>query len=424
MANPLDSLLTNLEKADGGIAMTAQEFAEAQFGIPLKHYCLQYVLGSTGLRYGAFYLAAGKPKSCKSPFVFDILKSCCQDGGISYLYELEGKASPTLIKSMFSDTPELITSARSPFKLIKGLTLDKAQEHLVKNVIKTFKKANIYSIPLCIDWDSISGAGMTDVVEKIEKDGSVAKGFYDKPHVMKYLSENWSALVGNLPIVFVGVLQEKEGAAEGVGPMARPKASYGGGSSQLFKAGTLLSFAFRNMPSGTGKIVTIKTAMNGFADARKIEAKFVWDQFGNLETESQGHKWCWAEASAQCLANPVVVGQLRDIIDVKMNDQGLVTCTQLDVTKVTPTEFEESLFSEEHADVLENLYRYHKIEKIKTPSEYAEFVEGLDNKEKAFKEANKAAAKEEREAMKKAEEEKEAAKKARKEAKALKKVVE
>ena len=70
MKKGLGNLLDALSKADGGVSMSITEFKEAQYGIPLKHYCLQYLFGSTGLRYGGFYLLAGKPKSCKSPFAF------------------------------------------------------------------------------------------------------------------------------------------------------------------------------------------------------------------------------------------------------------------------------------------------------------------------------------------------------------------
>ena len=277
MNKGLGSLLDSLQAADGGMSMCIKEFKDAQFGLPLKHYCLQYLFGSTGLRYGGFYMLAGKPKSCKSPFAFFLAHVCCEYDGVAFVYELEGKASPTLLTSMFSDNPEWM-EASGPFRLVKGLTLDGAEKHLTKTVIKTFEKLKAYDTPLLIDWDSISGAAMSDVVSKIQQDGTVGKGYFEKAHVMKHLSENWSVLIDKLPVVFVGVLQEKEKAAEGWAAKGAPQKSYGGGDSQLFKAGTLLSFSHSPMPAGDGKIVRIKTALNGFADSRSIEVKFTWDQ--------------------------------------------------------------------------------------------------------------------------------------------------
>ena len=417
----ITDLLASVKKADGGIAMSVNDFKEAQFGIPLKHYCLQYLFGSTGLRYGGFYMLGGKPKSCKSPFAFFLAHLCCENEGISYLYELEGKASPTLIYSLFSDHEEWLDGS-GPFQILTGLTLDKAEQHLSKIVLKNFKKAEAYGTPLLIDWDSISGAATEDVSGKLEGGEVVSKGFFSKAHIMKHLSENWLALRGLLPVVFIGVLQEKEKVSEGVrSPFAASQKSYGGGDSQLFKAGTLLSFSLMGqLPNGDGKIVRIKTALNGFADARQIEVKFVWDQFGNLEEESQGHKWLFAEATARCLATPKVVGNLRDIIDVKMNDQGLVTCKQFGLDKVTPEEFETALFAPENDKTLDDLYKYHKIEKIRLPVEYADFVAKRSDTAAAAKEAEKAEKKAEQEARLAEEKAKEEAKQAKREAKAKK----
>lgn len=82
----LNALLNTLSKADGGISMSIQEFKDAQYGLPLKHYCLQYLFGSTGLRYGGFYMTAGKFKTCKSPFAFWLAHTCCERDGIAFLY--------------------------------------------------------------------------------------------------------------------------------------------------------------------------------------------------------------------------------------------------------------------------------------------------------------------------------------------------
>lgn len=426
MATKLDDLMEKLHKADGGISMSVAEYKEAQYGLPLPHYCLQYLFGSTGLRYGGFYMLAGKPKVCKSPFGFWLAKTCCQNNGVSYVYDLENKLSPTLIYSMLADSPDLLKKP-SPFNLVnkvlkdkklQNLTLDLAQTHLVKNVLKAFKVAGAYDTPLFIDWDSVSGSAMSDVTEKIESEGTASKGYYDKPHVMKHLTENWAALIGNLPVIFVGVLQEKEKAAS-VGIMAAPQKSYGGGDSQIFKAGTLLSFKMLGKADNF-KRVRITTELNGFADSRSIETKFMWDQFGRLETESQGHRWTFADTTAQCLANPKVVGDLRDIIDVKYSDQGFVTCKQFGLDKVHPEEFEQALFAEENKKTLEDLYRYQKIEKIKTPEEYIEYVNTLTNQAENAKQAEKEAKAQQKAAKEAEEKAKLEAKQAKKEAKAKK----
>ena len=97
-----------------------------------------------------------------------------------------------------------------------------------------------------------------------------------------------------------------------------------------------------------------------------------------------------------------------------------MSCKTYGLDKVTATEFEEALFAPENAKVLEDLYRYQKIEKIKLPSEYAAYAEKAGDKEAAYKEAQKQAQLEEREAKAAEAAAKEAAKQAKREAKAKK----
>ena len=221
---------------------------------------------------------------------------------------------------MFADHEEWLDDENedSPFKIYLNQTLDQAEKHVNNNLMKNLQNIGWYDSPILIDWDSISGAATEDTAEKLIAGEAVAKQFGSKPHLMKNFTENWSAVRGLLPVVFVGVLQEKEKISEsGRSAFAAPQKSYAGGNSQLFKASTLLSFSLMGqLPNGNGKIVRIKTALNGFADARQIEAKFVWDQFGSLEEESQGHKWLFSEASARLLATPKLTTLVGDILPV------------------------------------------------------------------------------------------------------------
>jgi len=103
-----------------------------------------------------------------------------------------------------------------------------------------------------------------------------------------------------------------------------------------------------------------------------------------------------------------------------MNDQGLVTCKQFGLDKVTPEEFETALFAPENDATLEDLYKYHKIEKIKLPSEYPDFVAKRGDTATAAKEAEKEEKKAAQEARIAEEKAKEAAKQEKREAKARK----
>ena len=158
--------------------MSIQEFKDAQYGLHMKHYCQQYIFGSTWLRYGGFYMTAGKFKTCKSPFAFWLAHTCCERDGIAFLYELEGKASPTLMSSMFADHPEWMAPG-GQFRIIRGMTLDEAEKHFTQKVLRNFQKVKAYDTPLLVDWDSISGSALSDAVKKIQEDGTAGRGYYE-----------------------------------------------------------------------------------------------------------------------------------------------------------------------------------------------------------------------------------------------------
>jgi hypothetical protein len=129
----------------------------------------------------------------------------------------------------------------------------------------------------------------------------------------------------------------------------------------------------------------MKTTKTSFCDPRKIEVYFRWNKFGTSEDDYYGHHFDWALASANVLANPEKgVGEIRDICDVKVSDKGLVTSEKLGLRSVTPEEFEQALFDPSNAAILNALYTYQKIDRLKGMDEYREF---LKKRKAAAKEA-------------------------------------
>lgn len=374
MANPMDKLMEHLLKNDKeGVITTPKEFKEQQFGMPLRHYAQQYLFGATGLRLKVFHSIAGVPASCKSPLLFDLMGHICAPaeagglGGIGFLYELEDKISPTLLNSMMAQYGDIVDG---PLRLVRDLTIEGAMKHIAKQILPAYRmNITSYDLPMVIGMDSIGGAASSDTVKKIESEGAAGKGYYDKAHFIKYFCENAGALIGDIPVVFICVNQEKEQAAAAYGP---PQKKITGGMSQVFKDGHMISATYKTLASGDGKVITLRTTKTSFCDARKIEVTFRWNKFGTSQEDAYGHHFDWALASARCLADPDKgVGELRDICDVKVSDLGLVTCPQLGLKSVKPDEFEAALMSDQK--VLNALYVYQKIDVIKDMAGYAEY---------------------------------------------------
>lgn len=388
-----DAFLNSIMLANGKPCMTIEEFKEAQFGVPLRHYAQQYLYGCTGLRFGVLYSISGPPQSCKSPFVFDLMFDICRDetcggpGGIAFLYELESKCSPSLLISMAKYHGQEIGKG-TPFQIVADRSLQGACEHVSKVVLAKMRMCKPADLPpVFIDWDSIGGAASDDIADKIDKEGFVGKGFGDKPHIMKNFCENWSAMTKFLPVIFMAVNQEKADLQTMPGYSGPPKKHITGGESQVFKAGHIVSARYKTVITGDAKIVDLRTTKTSFCDSRRVEVKFVWNRAGSLDDRmAQGHHWDWALASAVVLANPAFVGSLRDIADVKVSDKGLVTCPQLDCKSVPAEEFEKALFDPANKKVLDDLYAYQKIEKLKGIEEFRKFrQESLDAEKEAAK---------------------------------------
>ena len=139
----------------------------------------------------------------------------------------------------------------------------------------------------------------------------------------------------------------------------------------------MISSSYKSLASGDGKILTLKTTKTSFSDARKIEVAFRWNKYGatDPDTDAYGHHFDWALATAKCLADPDKgVGDIRDICNVKVSDQGLVTCDTFGLRSAPPEEFEAALFDSSNVNTLNALYQYQKIERIKDLSAYKEFL--------------------------------------------------
>ena len=383
-ASAIHSMIEGLRKADGaGIMTTVKELKENQYGLPLQHYAQQYLFGSTGLRIKVFNSISGAPQSCKSPLLFDLMGHVCASeengglGGLGFLYELEDKISPTLLAGVMANFGEDVYDR---FQVVRDLTIDDAFKHICKQIIPAYRK-NLSSCecPIILGLDSIGGAAAGDTLEKLEKEGVVGKGFHEKAHYMKYFCENAGALIGDIPMVIVCINQEKEAAAAAYGP---PQKTITGGKSQVFKDGHMISASYKTLAAGDGKLLTLRTTKTSFCDARKIEVAFKWNKYGATDPDSDayGHHFEWALASAKCIADPDKgVGDIRDICNVKVAESGLVTCETFGLRSVPAEEFEATLFDSANSKVLNALYQYQKIERIKDLAAYREYVKSRKN---------------------------------------------
>lgn len=378
MASKIAAFLAQLKATKTGkAATTVKELKENQFGFPLKHYAQQYLFGATGLRIHVFNSIQGPKEAGKSTLLFDIMGDMCaskEDGGLdglAYLYELEGKISPSILYSILRSHGESAVESCIP---VQGMTLEEAMADLNTSVIKAYEKTfPRHDAPLIIGFDSIGGSSSEDTIGKLEKDGYAGKGFHEKQHIMKYFCENQGTIFArhNIPIVIICINQERD-VLSGM-PSMVPQKTITGGKAQLFKDGHMISASKKSLASGDGNVVYLKTTKTSFCDPRKIEVEFRWNKYGKKQDDAYEARFLWGLASARCLAEPEKgVGEIRDICDVKVSDKNLVTCPQLGLKSVEPDVFEAALMAD--TKMLDQLYTYQKIEKLRSLAEYAAYI--------------------------------------------------
>lgn len=377
MASLIDGFLEGLKNPKtGGLVCTVQELVENQYGIPLPHYAQQYLFGATALRMQVFNSIQGPKEVGKSTFMFDLMGYVCAAeemgglGGLAVLYELECKISPSILNSILRHYGE---EAVQSFIIRKGMTIEQALSDINKTIIPLYiKVCPKRNKPLIIGLDSIGGSASEDTIKKLQTADTPGKGYYDKQHYLKYWCENQGVIFERegIPIVIICINQEREQAS--ATPFGPPQKTITGGRAQLFKDGHMIAATKKALASGDGNIVYLKTTKTSFCDPRRIEVEFRWNRYGVKEEDAYEARFMWGLASARCLADPEKgVGDIRDICDVKVSDEKLVTCPQLNLKSVDPDVFEAALMADQK--LLSQLYTYQKIDRLKGLDEFAEY---------------------------------------------------
>ncbi|MGN0909020.1 MAG: hypothetical protein ACI4NA_05320, partial [Succinivibrio sp.] len=396
MTDFLDAMIERLKTSKTGpVAGTLREMREHQYGIPLPHFAQQHLFGATGIRIWCFVSIQGKAGVGKSTLLYDLagLVAGSRDdaglGGMSFIYDTEHKTDPRFQLSILLKHGErAVRACRVTFTN----TLKECLEGFNAGVLKSYVEVcPDRSAPMLVGIDSIGGSGSEDTIKKVETEGAVGKGFTDKSHIVKHWCENQSSILDRyrVPAVVICINQEKDGIPA-PGMTVAPKTITGGGS-QGFKCGYMISVSAPSTKND-GKTLRLKTVKSSYSDPRMVEVDLRWDVHGNRDggEDVDNARFKWALASARLLQTPDrLIGDLKSICEVSVSEKELVTCQQLGLRSVQPEEFEAALFSEEHADVLDQLYRFFKIERIRPVSEYPEHIarerEDLKSLDKALK---------------------------------------
>lgn len=264
-------------------------------GFAMPSIALQYLFDTNIFVLGKVVGVSGKPGSCKSSFGFEVARWFSDRDAHVELKECEGnKVSPSLIES--------VVGAENMEKIVVGpcSTINQAQEQITL-CVKVLKERTDKTLPMLVLIDSLSGTVTAEKWDKIEKEGSVSRGYATEALSWTDYFKKLSVDIAGWPISFMFVNHEKD-KINSQGPV--PGKNLPGGIAQQFSASTIISMRKQGHSVKAGyscnHLLMVNTKNSLGADHRKVNVDFQW--YFTPEGK-QVSLFNWMDADAQLLAS-------------------------------------------------------------------------------------------------------------------------
>lgn len=315
-----------------------------KYGLEVPSLALQYVLQNDVLFMEHMLLLAGKPKSHKSSFAFEVAKWVINAGGFARLYDTELKYSPSLAENLLGSQNNSrswqVRSCESLDIWQQMFNMDLQRYRNAFKIKKRLKRGETRSplLPFCLIVDSLTGRTTQENIDTFDKDGksSNTSGMRTAKVITDFLqAQNFLYL----PLYLVMIRHEKDNSSPASFMAAKVKQTPGGKAPD-FIGGVDLRFAVvdndRSHNSGWNAI-RIKCNKNAFGpDRHQCVVRFSWTWTEVDGTPMQIPKWEWDLATAQFVAGFDRAG-IKDICHVIQSgtkNNPTFSCKQLSLTDV------------------------------------------------------------------------------------------
>jgi len=284
---------------------------------------------------------AGKPASCKSADLFDIMRMCIHAGGIAHLIETEHKLNMHFLNSIIGH------NNKERIRIDMAETVQEAQDFITDAINYYKDNCPDRDMPFVIGVDSLAGATTVDIKEDIKKEGHASKAYPEAALLWSnYFKALSSDLIG-LPviIVFTNHLKDK---IDSKGP-AKVNTKSGGISQDFHAAQYIYMSKIKDIElvSREGKLISMKVQKCGLGPAnRKIEVPVLWDfdKIDKSDNPVQNTKWDWHAATARLLVNKKLVNRIANVSDVTCN-ANRYSSKRLGLIRVDDTKLGEAVFN-------------------------------------------------------------------------------
>lgn len=208
----LDRAMGNLQRTlmnEKGSSNLIDNQKQAELvGLPIPSLMLQYVLGTSVLPLSRIFQIVGEEGSCKSSFLYEIMRWFCVYGGVSIIGENENKDAKDLREAILQHDPRFISRvATFPTKCVEDW------QTLVTRTVQSNKEVMIgtkgvpgtgKTYPVLLGIDSIKGTGLRSAIQKIMDEGFASLEFPKMAAVITQFMQTVPDQIGGFPFLIVG----------------------------------------------------------------------------------------------------------------------------------------------------------------------------------------------------------------------------
>lgn len=210
--NILDRSMHNLMKTlmnEKGSSNLIDNQKQAELvGLPIPSLMLQYVLGTSVLPLSRIFQIVGEEGSCKSSFLYEIMRWFCIYGGVSIIGENENKDAKDLREAILQHNQDFMNRvATFPTKCVEDWQV------LISRTVQSNKEVMVgtpkapgtgKTYPVLIGVDSIKGTGLRSAIQKIMDEGFASLEFPKMAAVITQFMQSIPEQIGGFPFLVVG----------------------------------------------------------------------------------------------------------------------------------------------------------------------------------------------------------------------------
>jgi hypothetical protein len=391
------SLINVVRKETEHDIYVASDTGAFSVGIPLPSLALKYLFQSTVWLLSRVSQLVGSEGSCKSSFLYEIIRWHYIYHGYGALIENETKDSPELRASIFQHNTQWLDN----FGWDQTGSINEWQAAMgswVKTVADQAEKDGGMNC-FCVGLDSVTAKSTEETQKKIEKEGSAGRGHpLEAMSITRFMQGRAISRMSGVPISIVGVNHLKPSTDF----MGRPVRNIAGGKHIKFQESLEVELHricdYDRVEDG-GIRIGMKCHKNSCGQSRrKIEVDFLWWWEQHGEEWRQISAWDWWSASIELLlsfeAKKTIFKQLMAIVDINVAGRGTkkVWSKKLGIKKENPVSYRAAgELLEQRPDLLDEIYPILRISKrhaFTGEKPYTEVVQdAMDKAEKADREA-------------------------------------